>query len=53
MMKSALISVNVSFSALLPTTPIIFRRFEPQRGKTISVVAYTEEKLPALLATMH
>jgi hypothetical protein len=51
--KSTLISVHLHFSALLPTTPIIFLRCGPQRGKMISVVAYTAEKLSALLTTMQ
>jgi hypothetical protein len=44
---STLISLHVCFSALLPTTPIIFLRCRPQRGKMIGVVAYTAEKLSA------
>jgi hypothetical protein len=43
----------VCFSASLPTTPISFLRSGPQRGKIISVVDYTTEKLSALLATMQ
>jgi hypothetical protein len=39
------------FSALLPTTQIIFPRCGPQRGKIIGVVAYIAEKLSALLPT--
>jgi hypothetical protein len=39
------------FSALLPTTLIIFPRRRPQRRKMIGVVAYTAEKLSALLPT--
>jgi hypothetical protein len=39
------------FSALLPTTLIIFPSCGPQRGKMIVVVAYTAEKLSALLPT--
>jgi hypothetical protein len=49
--KSTLISVHVYFSALLPTTPIIFLRCDPQRKKMIGVVAYTAENLSALLPT--
>ncbi len=49
--KSALISVHVCFSALLPTTQIIFPRCRPQDGKIICVVAYNMEKRSALLAT--
>jgi hypothetical protein len=49
--KSTVISVHMCFSALLPTTPIIFPRCGPQRGKMIDVVAYTAEKLSALLPT--
>jgi hypothetical protein len=49
--KRTLISVHVHFSALLPTTPIIVLRCGPQRGKMINVVAYTAEKLSALLKT--
>jgi hypothetical protein len=41
--KSTPISVHVCFSALLPTTPIIFQHCGPQRGKMIGVVAYTAE----------
>jgi hypothetical protein len=37
--------------ALLPTTPKMFQRCEPQHGKIIGVVAYTAEKLSALLTT--
>jgi hypothetical protein len=51
MWKSALISVHVCFSALLHTTPIIFVHCGPQQGKMISNVAYTAEKLLALLTT--
>jgi hypothetical protein len=51
MRKSTLISVHVHFSALLPTTPIIFLCCGPQRGKMIAVVAFTTEKLSALLTT--
>jgi hypothetical protein len=36
--KSPLISVHVCFSALLPSTPIIFLRCRPQRGKMIGVI---------------
>ncbi len=43
--KSILILLMCVFSALLPTTPVIFPRCGPQRGKIISVVAYTAEKL--------
>jgi hypothetical protein len=39
------------FSSLLTTTPIIFLCCGPQRGKMIGVVAYTAEKLSALLPT--
>jgi hypothetical protein len=53
MRKSTVISVHICFSALLPTTPIIFPRCGPQRGKMIGVVAYTAEKLSALLRTMR
>jgi hypothetical protein len=49
--KSTVISVHMCFSAFLPTTPIIFLRCGPQRGKMIGVVAYTAEKLSALLPT--
>ncbi len=49
--KSTLISVHLYFFALLPTKPIIFLRCGPQRGKTVSVVAYTAEKLSVLLTT--
>jgi hypothetical protein len=49
--KSPLISVHVRFSALLPSTPIIFPRCRPQRGKMICVVVYTAEKLLALSTT--
>jgi hypothetical protein len=48
---STLISLHVCFSVLLPTTPIIFLRCRPQRGKMIGVVAYTAEKLSAELPT--
>jgi hypothetical protein len=48
MQKNTLISVHVCFSALLPTTEIIFL----QRGKMIGV-AHTAEKLSALLTTMQ
>jgi hypothetical protein len=41
----------VHFSALLPSTPIIFLLCGPQHGKMIGVVAYTAEKLSALLTT--
>jgi hypothetical protein len=41
------------FSALLPTTPMIFLRCGPQHGKMISIIAYTAEKLSALLTTMQ
>jgi hypothetical protein len=51
--KSALIPIHVCFSALLPTTPIIFPRFGPQCGKMIGVVAYIAEKLSMLLITMR
>jgi hypothetical protein len=50
---STLISLHVCFSALLPTMPIILPRCQPQRGKMIGVVAYTAEKLSALLPTMQ
>jgi hypothetical protein len=50
-LKSALISVHVCFSALLPTTPIIFPHCRPQRRKMIGVVVYTAEKLSALSTT--
>jgi hypothetical protein len=49
--KSTLILVRMCFSALLPTTLIIFLRCGPQRGKIICNVAYTAEKLSALLPT--
>jgi hypothetical protein len=49
--KSTVISVHMCFSALLPTTAIIFLRCGPQRGKMIGVVAYIAEKLSALLPT--
>jgi hypothetical protein len=49
--KSTVILVHICFSALLPTTPIIFLPCGPQRGKMIGVVAYTAEKLSALLPT--
>jgi hypothetical protein len=49
--KRTLISVQECFSALLPTTPIIFPCCGPQRGKMVGVVAYTAEKLSALLPT--
>jgi hypothetical protein len=49
--KSTVISVHMCFSALLPTTLIIFPSCGPQRGKMIGVVAYTAEKLLALLPT--
>jgi hypothetical protein len=49
--KSALISVHVRFSALLPSTPIIFPRCRPQRGKIIGVVVYTVEQLLTLSTT--
>jgi hypothetical protein len=39
------------FSVLLPKMPIIFSHCGPQRGKMIGVVAYTLEKLSALLPT--
>jgi hypothetical protein len=48
---STLISLHVCFSALLPTTLIFFPRCRPQRGKMIGVIAYTAEKLSALLPT--
>jgi hypothetical protein len=51
MRKSTVISVHVCFSALLPTTPIIFTRCGPQRRKIFGVVAYTAEKLLTLLPT--
>jgi hypothetical protein len=51
MQKSTVISVHLCFSALLPTTPIVFPCCGPQRGKLIGVVAYTAEKLSALLPT--
>jgi hypothetical protein len=51
MWKSTVISVHMCFSALLPTTPIIFLRCGPQRGKMNGVVAYTAEKLSVLLPT--
>jgi hypothetical protein len=51
MWNSALISVNVCFSVLVPTMPIIFPHFVPERGKIISVVACTAENLLAFLAT--
>jgi hypothetical protein len=41
------------FSALLPTTPMIFLRCGPQHGKMISIISYTAEKLSALLTTMQ
>jgi hypothetical protein len=47
--KSTVILVHMCFSALLPTRPIIFLRCGPQRGKMIGGVAYTAEKLSALL----
>jgi hypothetical protein len=40
---STLISLHVYFSVLLPTTPILFPRCRPHRGKMIGVVAYTAE----------
>jgi hypothetical protein len=49
--STLIISVNMHFSALLPTTPIIFLCCGPQRIKMIGVVAYTAEKLSALLTT--
>jgi hypothetical protein len=49
--KSSLILVNMCSSALLPTTQIIFLRCGPQRRKIVGVVAYTAEKLSALLPT--
>jgi hypothetical protein len=49
--KSTVISVHICFSALLPTTLIIFPCCGPQRGKMIGVVAYTAEELSALLPT--
>jgi hypothetical protein len=49
--KCTIISVHMCFSALLPTTPVIFPRCGPQRGKMISVVAYTAEKFSPLLPT--
>jgi hypothetical protein len=39
------------FSALLPKTQIIFLHCGPQCRKMIGVVAYTAEKLSALLPT--
>jgi hypothetical protein len=48
---STLISLHVCFSALLPTTPRIFPRCGPQRGKMIGVVTYTAEKLLPLFPT--
>jgi hypothetical protein len=50
---STLISVHVCFSALLPTTLIIFPRCRPQRRKMIGILAYAAEKLSALLPTMQ
>jgi hypothetical protein len=52
MQKNTLKSVHVCFSAMLPTTAIIFLRCGPQRGKMICV-AHTAEKLSALLTTMR
>jgi hypothetical protein len=49
MWKSTIISVQVCFSVLLPTMPIIFPLCGLQCGKMIIVVAYTAEKLSALL----
>jgi hypothetical protein len=49
--KSTLILVHMCFSALLPTTLIIFLHCRPQRRKMIGIVAYTAEKLSALLPT--
>jgi hypothetical protein len=49
--KNTIILVHMCFSALLPTTLIIFPRCRPQRRKMIGVVAYTAEKLSALLPT--
>ncbi len=51
--KSALISVHVCFSALLPTTLIIFLRCRPQHRKIIGAVVYTAEKLSPLSTTMR
>jgi hypothetical protein len=51
MQKGTLISDNVRFSALLPTTPIILPNSGPQCKKVIRNVARIAEKLSALLAT--
>jgi hypothetical protein len=51
--KSALISVHVCFSALLPTTLTNFLDCGPQHGKMIGVVASTVEKRSAMLATTY
>jgi hypothetical protein len=51
MLKSTLISVHMCFSVMLPTMRIIFLCFGPQQEKIIGVVAYTVEKLSALLPT--
>jgi hypothetical protein len=40
---SALISVHVCFSVLLPRTQIIFPHYGPQYGKMICIVAYSIE----------
>jgi hypothetical protein len=49
--KSALLSVHVWFSALLPTRQISFLHCEPQHRNIICVDAYNVEKWSALLAT--
>jgi hypothetical protein len=51
MRKRTLITVHVRFSALLPTTLIIFLRCGSQCGKMIGIVAYTAENISVLLTT--
>jgi hypothetical protein len=42
---------TVCYSALLPTTPILFPHCGPQRAKMIGVVNYTAEKILSLMTT--